>query len=215
MKKYFLITMVLLLILQSGPLSYATPIQDEGVPNSYITLVESSLEYNEYKDQITSVYVNKSVETPGGVRHTLIYNLSKDSGKDTLIFVGDNNEILYVGLTDLNPENPTLTSLVDKSTDIQEPQIISLKDLQGSLSFDPNYDPNCSTYRCTRTIPKVGVSWKPLCNQIVGEPCKNLLMDPYFGPVMVAGCKAFVFVLCLVDFNKECVAGYYAPVCEM
>ena len=215
MKKDILIILVFLLVVQSVPLSYANPSQDAGVPNSYISLVKSSLEYNQYKDQITSIYVSKSAETPGGVRHTLIYNLSKDSGKNTLVFVGDDNEILYVGLTDLNPENPTLTSLVDKSIEMQEPQTISLKDLQESMRFDPNYNSNCSTYRCIRSVRKVGVSWKPLCNQIVGEPCKNLMSDPYFGPVMSAVCKAFVFVLCLVDFERECVEGVYAPVCEM
>lgn len=215
MKKLILIVLAFLLVVQSGFHSYAVSDYREGVPKSYLSLVEKTLEYSKYQDQIISVYVSKSADTPGGIRHTLVYNLDREAGKKTLIFVGDDTEVLYIGLTDLNTNNPTLTSLVDKSAGIQKPETVSLKDLSASLNFDPNYDPNCSTYRCTRTVPKVGVSWKPLCNQIVGEPCKNLMSDPYFGPVMVAGCKAFVFILCLVDFNKECVAGTYVPYCEM
>lgn len=179
-------------------------ISEEEYVEGFKSVIILSQHFIKLKNEIKEIEIMEYSETDFGVRITVSFTTSIPNQR--LIFVGSKQyEILYVGLvTDGENEMEIVDLLESKKIMFSR---TSLNTLQPDL--------NCSTYYCTKWQSDITWSPQPSCSPIIGQGCNPLLLIPKFGFVMLAICKAGVYVGCNFSTTRKCTEGFWNNVCPM
>ncbi len=158
---------------------------------TFKNVVYNSESYNKYKDNIDSIYVDRTVMTDEGIRCTLVFLLSEENNtQKQLIYVGDGEGNILVN---------SLATISNNT--------FSIFNLKNNIRTTINNGNRgaayiCFTKVCQASAPSFGVN--PACAQTVGLPCGSLGKKP----ISKIACQASVWTLCNALINRVCVSWY-------
>lgn len=193
MKNFYKIVLTISLVFTSFTnVAYAN---EEITEEVFKNVVESSIYFTSYKENIESLDVLRKADTEYGVRYTIQYTLKSVEGDSTLVFVGDQDGTILEGLEimAINEQLIVKDLIKDYSTTIH--------------TRGPVY--KCIRYSCTQWETRLGYQPSPGCSGLVGAPCNVFSL---FGhPIVAILCKAGVFVACNATIDKVCT-NYYEEI---
>ncbi len=153
--------------------------------------VYNSESYNKYKNDIESIYVDRTVMTDEGIRCTLVFLLSEQNNTQ--------KQLIYVGDKDGNILMDSIATISDNS--------YSIFNLKNNIQTTVNTGNRgaayiCYTKVCKATAPLYGAN--PACSQTVGLPCGN----PGRKAISKLACKFSIWILCNSLINSICIDWY-------
>ncbi len=177
------------------------PINAETIENgnefsdAFKNTVYNSESYNKYKDDIESIYVDRTVVTDEGIRCTIIFDIkTNNSIRQQLVFIGDDMcNILENSLVSYQNDN---ISVLNFRNNIRNTTYIS--DERGAAYL-------CFTKVCQTKQHKLKAN--PACSQILGLPCNAVPPVFVYGVnISKAVCKLGVFAYCNYFINYYCTS---------
>lgn len=161
--------------------------------NSFKTVVYSSDTYAKYKEDIESVYVNRTVSTDEGIRKTIVFDLhSKNGHRRQLIYVGDSSDSILLNTLVTYMGNAFTTTNLKNNIET----IIHLGE-RGAAYI-------CFTKVCQASRP--GLAGNLACVQTVGLPCTNSSLSKK--SISKIACQLSVWTMCNILINRICTSYY-------
>ena len=160
--------------------------------NSFKTVVYNSDTYAKYKDDIESIYVDRSVITDEGLRFTLSFLLHQNNGYSMqLTYVGDEYGNILENVLMVDNDNS-----------------LSLIDLKKNIKTSVNYKERgvahiCFKKVCSSYTHKLNAHKElPRCSSLVGQGCTDYSILGH--PVAAIICKSGVWIACHYSIDKVC-----------
>lgn len=163
-KKIGIVVSMLLVLLNGTTAIHAEPLGGEfAQDDNFIQKIYQSESYEKYKNEIDKIYINKVVQTSGGIRRTVGYKLlNKDNVTRYIMYIGNDQSEIIDSL--LASDNGATLSILDFDSD-----------LTNKITYNPSERAYiCHKDVCTSTSYKVNWHLTAGCSTIVGSPCSSV-----------------------------------------